>query len=108
MAVTEGRAVRVLVSIDPVGRFRPSWPSIRAAARFWLNVRAEPSSKNHSSDDVIASIGGKYSRPPERGEPGAPDFSIIADATHGAFRQMMRQSVAGVSGASLLGGNRVP
>lgn len=106
--VTSNRPVQVLITIDPVGRIRPSWPSIRARAQTWLNVRAEPDDKHRSFDDTIAAIGGKYPRPPERGQPGAPDYAMIANATHGAFRTMMRQSFAGVSGASLLGGNRVP
>ena len=101
------RAVDALVSIDPVGRFRPAWTAIRAKARRWLNVRAEPSDDRRTFDDTISWIGGQYPRPPVRGQAGAPDFAIIANATHGAFSPMMRASQAGVSGQSLLGGTRV-
>ncbi|HEU0042981.1 alpha/beta hydrolase [Sphingomonas sp.] len=99
------RAVDILVSIDPVGRFRPAWTTIRAKARVWLNVRAEPSAERRTFDDTIAWIGGQYPRPPAPGQAGAPDFGIIANATHGAFSTMMNASMAGRSGRQLLGGN---
>jgi pimeloyl-ACP methyl ester carboxylesterase len=101
------RAVDILVSIDPVGRFRPAWTTIRAKARVWLNVRAEPSAERRTLDDTISWIGGQYPRPPARGQAGAPDFAIVANATHGAFRIMMDASTAGRSGRQLLGGNPV-
>lgn len=102
------RRVNTLISIDPVGRLRPAWVSIRARCVRWLNVRAEPSTGRRTTDDTIAWIGGKYPRPPARGEPGAPDYGLVADATHGDFRSMMRQAGAGgMSGRQLLGGNYV-
>lgn len=106
-AVSGGRRVNALISIDPVGRGRPSWAAIRAGAAIWLNVRAEPSAGRRTRDDTIAAIGGKYPRPLEPGKAGAPNFALIADATHGNFRAMMHLSGAGPSGASILGGNRV-
>jgi pimeloyl-ACP methyl ester carboxylesterase len=105
--IQNGGVVNTLISIDPVGRFRPSWASIRAKAQMWLNVRAEPSEANRTRDDVIASIGGKYPRPPAAGQPGAPNHAFIVDATHGAFSTMMRATSNGVSGRSLLGGAHV-
>lgn len=99
--------VDVLISIDPVGRFRPSWTNIRAGAKTWLNVRAEPSEDRDTRDDLIAGIGGKYPRPPAAGQPGAPNYAFVANETHGAFRPMMRLAPKGISGASLLGGKRV-
>lgn len=103
-----GRRAEVLISIDPVGRLRSSWASIRSGARIWLNVRAEPSRGHQTTDDAIAAIGGKYPRPPNPGQASAPDYSLIVDATHGAFRTMMRAaSRQGVSGTPLLGGARV-
>lgn len=101
------RAINVLISIDPVGHFRPSWASIRGKCQIWLNVRAEPSSNKRSFDDTIARIGGKYPRPPAKGQAGAPNYSIIANATHGAFSTMMVASVGGISGRALLGGRSV-
>ena len=105
--VTSNHHVQVLITIDPVGRLRPAWPLIRAGAKVWLNVRAEPKHWTFP-DDQIAAIGGKYPRPPERGQPGTPDFALVANARHGAFGDMMKVSIAGVSGQSLLGGNCVP
>lgn len=101
------RTVDCLISIDPVGRFKTAWTSVRAGARQWLNVRAEPVGDRRAFDDTIAWIGGKYPRPPERGQPGAPDFSVIANINHGSFTYMMNASVSGRSGRSLLGGNGV-
>jgi len=106
-SAVQKRQVDVLVSIDPVGRRRPSWVSIRSKAKVWLNVRAEPDAGHRTTDDTIAAIGGKYPLPPGRGEAGAPNHSLTANATHGAFRTMMNAVGDGVSGASLLGGNRV-
>ncbi len=99
--------VDLLVSIDPVGRFQRSWTAIRADAAVWLNVRAEPSSANRSFDDTIAWAGRKYSRPPAKGQSGAPNHGIVANRTHGDFRGMMRDAVDGVSGQTLLGGHSV-
>ncbi|MBD8545806.1 alpha/beta hydrolase [Sphingomonas sp. CFBP 8760] len=99
--------VDLLVSIDPVGRFQRSWTAIRADAGLWLNVRAEPSSDNRSFDDTIAWAGRKYPRPPAIGQPNAPNHSLIANRTHGDFRGMMRDTVGGVSGRTLLGGHHV-
>jgi pimeloyl-ACP methyl ester carboxylesterase len=102
------RTVDLLVSIDPVGRFKVPWPTTRGATRKWLNTRAEPTATNKTTDDTIAAIGGKYPRPPALGAAGAPDFSHIVDATHGAFRVMMRfYSDGSPSGKTLLGGTNV-
>lgn len=99
------RAVDVLIGIDPVGRLRPAWATVRPHARLWLNIRAEPSSANRTTDDTIAAIGGKHPRPPAPGQPGAPDHAHTADVTHGAFRTMMRAGTP--SGQTLLGGRAV-
>ncbi|RMB52119.1 hypothetical protein C8J44_3147 [Sphingomonas sp. PP-CE-3A-406] len=107
-AIQRGRPVNTLISIDPVGRFRPAWATISGRCLTWLNVRAEPSVGNRSTDDTIASLGGKYPPPPAPGQPGAPTYALTADATHGAFSQMMRTSTSnGISGKSLLGGHGV-
>jgi pimeloyl-ACP methyl ester carboxylesterase len=106
--LSKNRGADVLISIDPVGRFKTPWTQISNSAAQWLNVRAEPSEKNKSGDDTIANLGGKYERPPERGQAGSPNYSFSVDATHGAFRTMMRFS-DGVqpSGRVLLGGASV-
>ncbi len=102
------RTIDVLISIDPVGRFKVPWSTTRSSALKWLNVRAEPDAKTKTTDDTIAWVGGKYTRPPARGEAGAPDVSHIVNATHGAFRAMMRSATNGFqSGSSLLGGKSV-
>ena len=106
-AVSGGRRVNALVSIDPVGRFRPSWAAIRAGATVWLSVRAEPTPARRTRDDLIAAIGGKYPPPPAPGKDGGPNFTLVADNTHGDFRAMMRLVSQGASGASILGGVRV-
>jgi pimeloyl-ACP methyl ester carboxylesterase len=98
------RPVDCLISIDPVGRRRPSWAAIRAGARVWLNVRAEPSPDRRSFDDTIGWAGGKYPRPPGPDHAAAPDHAILADATHGAFRAMMIAEKGGTSGEALLAG----
>ena len=100
--------VDVLISIDPVGHLRVPWGMIRPHCLQWLNARAEPDDKHHSTDDVIAWIGGKYPPPPARGQPDAPDYAVTVNATHGDFRTMMRASDRGVSGKLLLGGRSVP
>ena len=105
--ISAPRAVNLLISIDPVGRIRPSWAAIAAQAATWLNVRAEPSAARRTLDDTIAAIGGKYPRPPAPGQAGAPNYSLAVDATHGDFRAMMRAATNGVSGRSLLGGTGV-
>lgn len=99
--------VQVLISIDPVSHLRTPWGVVRAHCLQWLNVRAQPDEKHRSSDDLIAWIGGKYPAPPSAGQPGAPDYAFTANATHGAFRTMMRTSQRGVSGTTLLGGRSV-
>lgn len=100
--------VDLLISIDPVGRFKRDWTSIRADARVWLNVRAEPNAETDTFDDTIAWAGGKYGRPPAPGRPGGPNHSLVANRTHGDFRGMMRDTTTnGVSGRSLLGGRSV-
>lgn len=106
--VPTGRTVDVLISIDPVAMAQMAWTRVRSCAPMWLNVRAEPSPRRRGPDDVIADIGGRYPRPPEPGKAGAPNYSIVVDATHGDFRTMMRATSNGVSGRSLLGGNSVP
>jgi hypothetical protein len=100
------RGVNTLISIDPVGRLRPSWVGIRARCARWLNVRAEASERNWGwRSDGIAAVGGQYPRPPLPGQAGAPDHSLVMDATHADFRGMMRGATReGVSGRSLLGG----
>lgn len=107
VVAASARALNSLISIDPVGHFRPAWASIRGKCRIWLNVRAEPSGSKRTFDDSIAWIGGKYPRPPAPGEAGAPNYSIIANATHGAFSTMMAASGGGMSGRVLLGGRSV-
>lgn len=101
------RPVNVLITVDPVSYLRLPWTFIRSMAAIWLNVRSEPSWSNFSKDDVIATGGHRYPRPPSPGQAGAPNHSIIADVTHSDFRQMMRITSNGVSGSSLLGGKRV-
>lgn len=101
------RPIDVLITIDPVSYLRNPWTFIRSMAAVWLNVRSEPSWKNSSFDDVIATVGHRYPRPPAPGQPGAPNYSIIADKTHGDFPGMMRLPSNGVSGASLLGGKPI-
>lgn len=101
------RPIDVLITIDPVSYLRLPWTFIRSMAKVWLNVRSEPSWSHFTKDDVIASVGHRYPRPPAPGQPGAPNYSFVSDATHSAFRSMMHGSVNGVSGTSLLGGNHV-
>lgn len=102
------RTVNVLISIDPVGRIQVPWSIARAGATRWLNVLAEPTEARRTSDDTIAWLGGKYGRPPAPGQANAPDYSYTVDATHGAFRTMMRYAPSGgTSGRVLLGGNFV-
>lgn len=103
----QGRTIDLLISIDPVGRFKASWTSVRPHCKTWLNVRAEPSDARRTSDDTIAAIGGKYPRPPVSGQPGAPNYAYIANQTHGAFRAMMRGNPGEISGQLLLGGHNV-
>lgn len=105
--LSTAKVVDVLISIDPVGRIRPSWAEIRGTARTWLNVRAEPSDKTRNVSDTIAGIGGRYPRPPASGQPSAPNHSIFVNAPHGFFGAMMRATQNGVSGTLLLGGNSV-
>lgn len=101
------RPINVLITIDPVSYLRLPWIFVRSMAAIWLNVRSEPSWSRFTRDDVIATIGHRYPLPPPRGQPGAPDYSVIADVTHGGFEEMMRITSDGVSGSSLLGGKRV-
>jgi hypothetical protein len=101
----KGRTANVLISIDPVGRFKTPWTTIRNSAINWLNVNATPSDKTWSQGDVVAWAGSKYGPPPAKGKPGAPDYSYSADLTHADFRRMM--AVGAVSGRSLLGGKYV-
>lgn len=101
------RPIDVLITIDPVSYLRLPWTFIRSMTPMWLNVRSEPSWAHVTKDDVIATIGHRYPRPPNPGQPGGPNYSYVADATHSAFEAMMNASSHGVSGASLLGGDRV-
>lgn len=101
------RPVNVLITIDPVSYIRVPWTFIRQMAAMWLNVRSEPSWKNFTKDDVIATIGHRYPRPPDPGQAGGPNYAIVADVTHSQFENMMRITSDGVSGALLLGGKRV-
>lgn len=101
------RPINVLITIDPVSYIRLPWSFVRSMTSIWLNVRSEPSWKNFTRDDIIATIGHRYPRPPSPGQPNAPNYSIIADMTHSHFSQMMRIPVRGVSGVSLLGGRHV-
>lgn len=101
-------SVDVLISIDPVAHFRIPWGMIRPHCRKWLFVRAQPDDKHRTSDEGVAAIGGKYPPPPKPGQPNAPDYVLIGNATHGDFYQLMRTTSQGVSGASLLGGRSVP
>ena len=99
--------VDLLISVDPVARFKRDWTSIRAGARVWLNVRAEPQADRRMFDDTIAAIGGKYPRPPQPGQSSAPNYSFAINTHHGDFPGMMRGAPQGISGRQLLGGNSV-
>lgn len=101
------RPIDVLITIDPVSYLRVPWSFIRSMTKTWLNVRSEPTWAKSTKDDLIATIGHRYPRPPAPGQASAPNYSLIANESHGRFREMMRLSNKGVSGSSLLGGNRV-
>lgn len=70
-------------------------------------VRAEPSPSRRNRNDLIAAIGGKYGRPPEPGQPNAPDYSFFVDTDHGDFSGMMAAERGGVSARTLLGSRLV-
>ena len=100
------RPVNLLITIDPVSYLRLPWTFNRSMTSMWLNVRSEPSWARATKDDLIASVGHRYPRPPNSGQPGGPNYSFAVDVTHSAFETMMNASSRGVSGASLLGGRR--
>ena len=75
-----GIDVNLLVTIDPVSRFRGA-----GAAETWINVNAAPSSSNGFGGDLWATLGGKWNNWPN----GKANSHYDAPYNHNDFARML-------------------
>jgi RHS repeat-associated protein len=76
--------IGLLITIDPVSWFTPSYSTVRASVGVWMDVNAAPSRPNFS--DIVQWIGSGWGTGPK----GHATTFMSVDTNHGDFPGMMR------------------
>ncbi len=90
-AVDNPGRIKILVTIDPVGRDHPAYSLIRQSVKLWINVNATGNPNSSVFDDIIngnlaAALGGAWNDDPD----GHAHIHYPIPLDHGQFGSMMR------------------